>query len=51
MGGTLTKAFYRHILGKKETKLVMLGLDAAGKTTVMYKLKLGEIVMSIPTIG
>ena len=29
----------------------MLGLDAAGKTTVLYKLKLGEVVHSIPTIG
>ncbi len=29
----------------------MLGLDAAGKTTVLYKLKLNEIVTTIPTIG
>ena len=29
----------------------MLGLDAAGKTTVLYKLKLGEHVTTIPTIG
>jgi len=29
----------------------MLGLDAAGKTTILYKLKLGEIVTTIPTIG
>jgi len=29
----------------------MIGLDAAGKTTVLYKLKLGEIVTTIPTIG
>ena len=28
-----------------------LGLDAAGKTTILYKLKLGEIVTTIPTIG
>ena len=27
------------------------GLDAAGKTTVLYKLKLGEVVTTIPTIG
>ena len=25
--------------------------DAAGKTTILYKLKLGEIVTTIPTIG
>jgi small GTP-binding protein len=29
----------------------MLGLDAAGKTTVLYKLKLGEPVTTITTIG
>lgn len=26
-------------------------MDAAGKTTILYKLKLGEIVTTIPTIG
>jgi hypothetical protein len=30
---------------------VAVGLDAAGKTTILYKLKLGEIVTTIPTIG
>ena len=29
----------------------MVGLDAAGKTTVLYRLKLNELVMTIPTIG
>ncbi len=29
----------------------MLGLDAAGKTTILYKLRLGEVVSSVPTIG
>ena len=32
-------------------KIVMLGLDGAGKTTVLYKLKLNETVSTIPTIG
>ncbi|NXL54029.1 ARF5 factor, partial [Podilymbus podiceps] len=31
--------------------VVTVGLDAAGKTTILYKLKLGEIVTTIPTIG
>jgi len=35
----------------KDTKILMLGLDAAGKTTIMYKLKLGDVVTTIPTIG
>lgn len=29
----------------------MVGLDAAGKTTILFKLKLGEVVTTIPTIG
>ena len=32
-------------------RVLMLGLDAAGKTTILYKLKLGEVVSSVPTIG
>merc|ERR1712010_218193 len=34
-----------------EQRILMVGLDAAGKTTVLYKLKLGEVVTTIPTIG
>jgi small GTP-binding protein len=29
----------------------MLGLDAAGKTTVLYKLHIGEVLSTVPTIG
>ncbi|XP_043835023.1 ADP-ribosylation factor 4-like [Dromiciops gliroides] len=36
---------------KKQMRILMVGLDAAGKTTILYKLKLGEIVTTIPTIG
>lgn len=39
------------MFGKKEMRILMVGLDAAGKTTILYKLKLGEIVTTIPTIG
>ena len=31
--------------------MIKIGLDAAGKTTMLYKLKLGEVVTVIPTIG
>ena len=37
--------------GKKEVKILMLGLDATGKTTILYQLKMGETVKTIPTIG
>merc|ERR1712048_224226 len=32
-------------------RILMVGLDAAGTTTVLYKFKLGEVVTTIPTIG
>ena len=41
----------RMLGGKKEMRILMVGLDAAGKTTILYKLKLGEVVTTIPTIG
>ena len=31
--------------------ILMIGLDSAGKTTIVYKLKLNENVSTIPTIG
>lgn len=33
------------------SQVVMLGLDAAGKTTILYKLHIGEILTTVPTIG
>ena len=39
------------LFGKKEMRILMVGLDAAGKTTILYKLKLGGIVTTTPTIG
>ncbi|KAJ3014919.1 UNVERIFIED_CONTAM: Arf GTPase arf1, partial [Siphonaria sp. JEL0065] len=32
-------------------RILMLGLDAAGKTSILYRIKLGELVTTIPTIG
>ena len=46
MGKILSKVF-----GNKEMRILMLGLDAAGKTTILYKLKLGQSVNTIPTVG
>ena len=49
MGNIFAKLFAG--FGKKDMRILMVGLDAAGKTTILYKLKLGEIVTTIPTIG
>lgn len=61
MGKTLSKIF-----GKKEIRILMLGLDASGKTSklieclfhlmiyvsgILYRLKLGQSIKSIPTVG
>eukprot|EP00759_Apiculatamorpha_spiralis_P014264 PhF_6_TR21000/c0_g1_i1/m.30151/K07937/ARF1; ADP-ribosylation factor 1 len=43
--------FVKRLFQKRQYRLLMLGLDAAGKTSLLYKLKLGEIVTTIPTIG
>lgn len=50
MGLTISSILTR-LFGKKQVRILMVGLDAAGKTTILYKLKLGEIVTTIPTIG
>ena len=49
MGQTISKWFGG--LFKKKVKGLMLGLDAAGKTTILYSLKLNEVIRTIPTIG
>jgi GTPase SAR1 family protein len=51
MGVTFSSLFERLFNTKKAIRILMLGLDNAGKTTILYKLKLGEIVTTIPTIG
>jgi len=46
MGNILKKLF-----NNKEMRILMLGLDSAGKTTILFKLKLGQSVTTIPTVG
>mmetsp|Transcript_67291 Transcript_67291/g.106913 ORF Transcript_67291/g.106913 Transcript_67291/m.106913 type:complete len:188 (-) Transcript_67291:78-641(-) len=50
MGGFFARAL-ELIQGRQEKRILMIGLDAAGKTTILYKLKIGDIVHTIPTIG
>ena len=49
--GSMFSNIWARMLGNTEMRILMVGLDAAGKTTILYKLKLGEVVTPIPTIG
>jgi len=44
-------AFKRLFISPRDYRILVLGLDAAGKTTLLYKLKIAETVHTIPTIG
>ena len=50
MGSIFTKVWTR-LLGTKDMRILMVGLDGAGKTTILYRMKLGEVVATIPSIG
>ena len=49
--GILFSRVMEKLFGNIQSRISMVGLDAAGKTTILYKLKLGENVCTIPTIG
>ena len=49
--GNLIKSLFAKKMPKKQCKIVMLGLDGAGKTTILYSLKLSDVISTIPTIG
>ncbi|KAL0289750.1 UNVERIFIED_CONTAM: Xylose isomerase [Sesamum calycinum] len=50
MGIVFTRLF-SSLFGNKEARILVLGLDNAGKTTILYRLQMGEVVSTIPTIG
>nr|ABK24559.1 unknown [Picea sitchensis] len=49
--GQIFRKLFDSFFGSREMKVVMLGLDAAGKTTILYKLHIGEVLSTVPTIG
>ena len=50
MGFIFSKLFEK-LFGKKEVRLLILGLDNAGKTTVLYQMQFGEAKVTVPTLG
>lgn len=49
--GQFFSQLWRSWFPNREAKIVMVGLDNAGKTTILYRLHLGEAVKTVPTIG
>ena len=49
MGFIFSKFF--SLISKRDARILMIGLDAAGKTSILYQLKMAELVKTIPTIG
>uniref|UniRef100_M1CMH0 ADP-ribosylation factor 1 n=1 Tax=Solanum tuberosum TaxID=4113 RepID=M1CMH0_SOLTU len=49
--GLVFSRLFSSLFGNKEARILVLGLDNAGKTTILYRLQMGEVVSTIPTIG
>jgi ADP-ribosylation factor-like protein 1 len=48
MGLLFSKVFAK-LRGIKEVRILILGLDNAGKTTILYRLQVSEVVTTIPS--
>ena len=51
MGNFFTNVWDRLFGEKREFRLLIVGLDAAGKTTILNKMRFGEVMPTAPTIG
>jgi small GTP-binding protein len=49
--GFFFSKLWSKLISKRDVRMLMVGLDAAGKTTILYQLKMNETVKTIPTIG
>ena len=51
--GIMISKIFESLFGSKEVRILILGLDNAGKTTILYRLQneSDEAVQTIPTIG
>lgn len=42
---------FGYLPANKEVRVLVLGLDNAGKTSILYRLQLGTVVSTVPTVG
>jgi ADP-ribosylation factor-like protein 1 len=49
--GVLFSRLFSSLFGRGDIRILILGLDNAGKTTLLYKLQLNQIIETVPTIG
>jgi len=49
--GLFFSSLFSRLFGRKEVRILILGLDNAGKTTILYRLQVDEPVTTVPTIG
>ena len=41
--GAIFSSLFARLWGSKEARILILGIDGAGKTTILYKMQLGEV--------
>ena len=51
MGFILSKIIEFFTRSKNNFKIIILGMQNAGKTTILYRLSLGQLIKTTPTIG
>ena len=51
MGNWFTNVWGRLFVERRELKIAIVGLDAAGKTTIIHKMRFDEFIGTAPTIG
>jgi len=49
--GAIFSSVFAKLFTKQDVRILILGLDNAGKTTILYRLQVDEVVQTIPTIG
>lgn len=51
MGFIFSKIIDFFSSSNKKFKLIIVGIQNAGKTTILYRMSLGELIKTSPTIG